>query len=141
VATVDPYCVGDGPVLLRGIFGNLSDCLAGNGFAQGTWTPRLVGRPYLRTTTTPPLLTCAALRIAAFRPAGSGKAPLLVPRSIERLDLYTQGANDRELLARFGHTVVVSLDGKGTHRACTADGRLLLEISGARALDMAGPAD
>ena len=141
VATVDPYCVGDGPVRLRGIFRNLSDCLAGSGFAQGTWTPRLAGRPYLRTTTTPPLLTCAALRIAALRPSESGRAPLLVPRSIERLDLYTQGANDRDLLARFGHSVVVSLDDAGTHRACTADGRLLLEISGARALDMAGPAE
>ncbi|MBT2385286.1 SDR family oxidoreductase [Streptomyces sp. ISL-11] len=135
---VDPYAGDDGPVSLRGIFRNLSHCQVAADSAHGTWTPRLVSRPYLRSATTAPLLTCASLRTAALRPDASGKQPLLIPRSIERLDLYTEGANDRELLARYGHTLVVSVDRDGTYRACTADDRLLLEISSVQALDMSG---
>ncbi|MFJ7770968.1 SDR family oxidoreductase [Streptomyces sp. NPDC097107] len=138
-SVADPYATDDGPVSLRGIFRNLSHCEVGTDAVCGLWTPRLTGRSYLRSTTIPPLLVCAALRTGSLRPGSSGHQPLLVPRSVERLDLYVEGANDRELLARYGHTLGVGVDGEGIYRAWTADGRLLLEVAGVRAIDMAGP--
>ncbi|MEU4806926.1 SDR family oxidoreductase [Actinosynnema sp. NPDC023587] len=126
----DPYAVADASVSLRGPFRNLSNCVTDGSSARGEWTPELAGYPGLRTMTTPALLMCAALRTCALRPAGAPDRPLTVPRSISRVDLHTQGANDHDLLRRHGHGLVVSVGPDGVYRAVTPTGRLLLAVSG-----------
>ncbi|MCC8242736.1 SDR family oxidoreductase [Saccharothrix luteola] len=133
----DPYAVPEAPVSLRGPFRNLSHCSVDGSFARGKWTPELAGYPGLRTMTTPALLMCAALRTSALRPAGERDHPLFVPRSVSRVHLHTQGANDHDLLLRHGHGLVVSVDRDGVYRAVTPTGRLLLEMSGVELVEMA----
>ncbi|NEY35480.1 hypothetical protein GTU99_25465, partial [Streptomyces sp. PRKS01-65] len=135
----DAYASPDAPVLLRGPFRNLSDCRAGTSTAHGTWTPSLAGHPWLRTMTTPALFLCAALRTLALRPPGAAHQPVFVPRSIGRVELYTDGANDHDLLLRHGHGLVVSADATGTCRGATPDGRLLAELSQVDLADLADP--
>ncbi|MEU4744255.1 SDR family oxidoreductase, partial [Actinosynnema sp. NPDC023658] len=137
VPAEDPYAVPGAPVSLRGPFRNLSHCFVDGSSARGSWTPELAGYPGLRTMTTPALLMCAALRTSALRPAGGGRQPLFVPRSVSRIHLHADGANDHDLLLRHGHGLVVSVDRDGVHRAVTPTGRLLLEVSGVELVDVA----
>ncbi|MEV4342378.1 beta-ketoacyl synthase N-terminal-like domain-containing protein [Streptomyces sp. NPDC049590] len=137
-AARDPYASQEALVSLRGPFRNLSRCFLDGDLASGTWTPSLAGNPGLRTMTIPALLMCAVLRTSALRPPGAPHQPLYVPRSIGRVDLHTHGANDHDLLLRYGHGLTVSLDAKGTYRAVTPDGRLLLAMAGAELVDLAG---
>ncbi|MFJ7769702.1 SDR family oxidoreductase [Streptomyces sp. NPDC097107] len=132
----DVYVAPRALVSLSGPFANLSRCSVRDGFAQGTWTPTIAGHPGLRTLTTPALLMCAALRTSALRPPEEHHQPIFVPRSVARVDLYTQGANDHDLLLRHGHTLVVSVDAGGIHRAVTPEGRVLLELSGVHLVDL-----
>ncbi|MEU5116000.1 SDR family oxidoreductase [Streptomyces longwoodensis] len=127
------------PVSLRGPFRNLSDCLVEGAEAHGTWTPSLTGHPWLRTMTTPALYLCAALRTLALRPDSAAHQPLFVPRSIGRIDLYTDGANDHDLLLCYGHSLTVSVDATGTCVGATPDGRLLAQLSEVELVDLADP--
>ncbi|WP_051753788.1 SDR family oxidoreductase [Streptomyces achromogenes] len=133
----DPYASLHAPVSLRGPFRNLSDCLVDSTAARGTWTPSLAGHPWLRTMTTPALFLCAALRTLALRPDPAGHQPLFVPRSIGRIELYTDGANDHDLLLRYGHCLGVSADDTGVCSGTTPDGRLLALLSEVELVDVA----
>lgn len=135
----DAYASPDAPVSLRGPFRNLSDCRVDTTTAHGTWTPSLAGHPWLRTMTTPALLLCAALRTLALRPPRAAHRPLFVPRAIGRVELYTDGANDHDLLLRHGHSLGVSADGTGTCRGTTPDGHVLAELSEVDLADLADP--
>jgi acetyl-CoA acetyltransferase len=135
----DPYAAPDAVVSLRGPFRNLSDCRVGAGTAQGTWTPSLTGHPWLRTMTTPALFLCAALRTLALRPASAGHQPLPVPRSIARIDLYTAGANDHDLLLRHGHGLRVASTADGTCHGVTPGGEVLFRASGIDLVDLLAP--
>ena len=132
----DPYTALDAPVSLRGPFRNLSRCSVDHGLARGTWAPDLAGYPGLRTMTTPALLMCAALRTSALTATDGGDRQVFVPRSVSRVELYTCGANDHDLLLRHGHRLVVSVDADGVHRAVTPEGRLLLVMSGVALVEM-----
>jgi 3-oxoacyl-(acyl-carrier-protein) synthase/NAD(P)-dependent dehydrogenase (short-subunit alcohol dehydrogenase family) len=133
----DPYAVPEATVSLRGPFRNLSRCSTDGSFARGNWTPELAGYPGLRTMTTPALLMCAALRTSALGSAGERGNALFVPRSVSRVHLHTHGANDRDLLLRHGHELVVSVGPDGVYRAVTPAGRLLLAMSGVELVEMA----
>ncbi|MEC4017086.1 beta-ketoacyl synthase N-terminal-like domain-containing protein [Streptomyces sp. H27-D2] len=129
-AAGDPYSAPDAPVSLRGIFRSSSHGQVQASEAQAIWTPRLAGAQHLRRMTTPALMICAALRTAALISGDDGRQPLLVPRSLARLDLHTDGANDRDLAAQYGHTLVLSMDADHVFRASTPAHRVLLEIDG-----------
>ncbi|MFF5105793.1 SDR family NAD(P)-dependent oxidoreductase [Streptomyces sp. NPDC000134] len=132
----DPYVLPGAGVSLRGPFHNLSHCSADASTAHGTWTPHLAGYPGLRTMAIPALLMDAALRTSALRPAGHQR-PWYVPQALARAELYTNGANDHDLLLRHGHSLRVSRDADGVLRAATAEGRVLLEMSGPTLVEMA----
>jgi NAD(P)-dependent dehydrogenase (short-subunit alcohol dehydrogenase family)/3-hydroxymyristoyl/3-hydroxydecanoyl-(acyl carrier protein) dehydratase len=132
----DPYVLPGAGVSLRGPFHNLSQCSADASTAHGTWTPHLAGYPGLRTMAIPALLMDAALRTSALRPAGLQR-PWYVPQALARAELYTNGANDHDLLLRHGHSLRVSRDADGVLRAATAEGRVLLEMSGLTLVEMA----
>ncbi|MEV5513202.1 SDR family oxidoreductase [Streptomyces flaveolus] len=135
----DAYASPHAPVSLRGPFRNLSDCLVDATAARGTWTPSLAGHPQLSTMTTPALFLCAALRTLALRPRSAGHQPLFVPRSIGRIDLYTQGANDHDLVLRYGHSLSVAVDDAGVCSGTTPNGRLLVRLSEVELVDIADP--
>nr|BFD81223.1 hypothetical protein StreXyl84_06240 [Streptomyces sp. Xyl84] len=135
----DAYACPHVPVSLRGPFRNLSDCLVNATAARGTWTPSLAGHPGLRTMTTPALFLCAALRALALRPGSADHQPLFVPRSIGHIELYTDGANDHDLLLRYGHSLSVSVDGTGVCTGATPDGRVLTRLSEVELVDIADP--
>ncbi|MER7195418.1 SDR family oxidoreductase [Streptomyces flaveolus] len=135
----DAYASPRVPVSLRGPFRNLSDCLVDAPAASGTWTPSLAGYPWLRTMTTPALFLCAALRTLALRPDSAVHQPLFVPRSIGHIELYTDGANDHDLLLRYGHSLSVSVDDMGVCSGTTPDGRVLTRLSDVELVDIAEP--
>ncbi|GAA4814085.1 SDR family oxidoreductase [Streptomyces ziwulingensis] len=138
VAARDAYAAPGAPVSLRGPFRNLSHCQVDGTTAYGTWTPSLAGHPWLRTLTTPALFLCAALRTLALRPATAGHQPFFVPRSIGHIELSTEGANDHDLLLRYGHGLTVSSDDGGTCRGTTPDGQVLTLLTGIELADLAG---
>lgn len=135
----DAYASPHAAVSLRGPFRNVSDCLVGAAAARGTWTPSLAGHPQLRTMTIPALFLCAALRTLALRPRSADHQPLFVPRSVGRIDLYTQGANDHDLVLRYGHSLSVAVDDEGVCSGTTSEGRVLARLSDVKLVDIADP--
>lgn len=134
----DPYYAADSPVRLSGAFHNTTDGRYGEEGARATWSPSLPDEAFLRTMNIPALLICSALRTAALRPTAPGTQQVLVPRSLGRLDLFSDGSNDLALAARHGRSITLT-QGTGTQfHAIDPDGRVLLEITDAQLAPM-GP--
>ena len=111
---------------LSGIFANTSAAYARNGQARARWRPDLVGQAFdaLRI---PFLLLCAAVRAPALPPVRQNRQAVYVPQAIARVDLYTRGVNDHVLS---GTEIEVVTTGESSCRAQTADGVVLVELSG-----------
>ncbi|MCX2954717.1 SDR family oxidoreductase [Lentzea sp. NEAU-D7] len=136
----DPYYREDSAVVLRGVYRASTDGREGPDGTSSVWVLVQAGteadHALLENPPVPTVMLDALARTRLLRTDGNGVHLVAVPRFIDRIEFFTTGSDATVSKSHPDGIRLIHVDDANVEEAVSADGRVLIRISGCETFDV-----